>query len=333
MSRANHKGRLQEFCQKNLTTFPIYTSSHTGSSHEPEWSCNVHVENYVNLLTNGYASKREAEHNAARLAYEHLLKNLKNRCNTNNLNNIENKDERNTTFAEVKERNIPPATNATTNKSISTTQTTTHIIPADTSTNTTQLALTSTDTTLTRADSPLSSTEVKDLLSIFFDEKNNTSTSTNTTQSTDTNHLAEIPADIDWSAVPDDKSVVILIDLENMQPAISSVSKHIKKIYFFMSMFSTVDSSKYEQYGEIIKIHSAINDAADHLMSYFAGKLSVNLNKAHQLIVGSRDRSSAILVSMLRSDGYFVDHHTNIRTLEKIIKDHRGANHYDVIRV
>ena len=159
------------------------------------------------------------------------------------------------------------------------------------------------------------------------------STSTNTTKAADTNHLAEIPVDIDWSAVPDDKSVVILIDLENMQPAISSVSKHIKKIYFFMSMFSTVDSSKYEQYGEIVKIHSAINDAADHLMSYFAGKLAVNLNKAHQLIVGSRDRSSAILVSMLRSDGYFVDHHTNIRTLEKIIKDHRGANHYDVLRV
>ena len=312
MARTNYKGRLQEFCQKNLTTFPIYTSSHTGSPHEPEWSCNVHVENYVNLLTNGHISKREAEHNAARLAYEHLLKNLKNRCITNNLNNIETKDERNTTFAEVKEHN-----SSTTTTQLFTTKS--QQPPSSTST----------DTPLTRADSPLTSADVKDLLSIFFDGKNNTSE----TKSTDTNRLAEIPVDIDWSAVPDDKSVVILIDLENMQPTISSVSKHIKKIYFFVSMFSTVDSSKYEQYGEIIKIHSAINDAADHLMSYFAGKLAVNLNKAHQLIVGSRDRSSAILVSMLRSDGYSVDHHTNIRTLEKIIKDHRGANHYDVLRV
>ena len=317
MARTNYKGRLQEFCQKNLTTFPIYTSSHTGSPHEPEWSCNVHVENYVNLLTNGHISKREAEHNAAKLAYEHLLKNLKNKCNTNNLNTgLETKSTTNhlaeiSRLAETKEHYSSTTTNMITTKS--------QQPPSSTSTG----------TPLTRADSPLTSAEVKDLLSIFFDGKNNTSE----TKSTDTNRLAEIPVDIDWSAVPDDKSVVILIDLENMQPTISSVSKHIKKIYFFVSMFSTVDSSKYEQYGEIIKIHSAINDAADHLMSYFAGKLAVNLNKAHQLIVGSRDRSSAILVSMLRSDGYSVDHHTNIRTLEKIIKDHRGANHYDVLRV
>jgi hypothetical protein len=99
---------------------------------------------------------------------------------------------------------------------------------------------------------------------------------------------------------------IALIDLENSQSEILA-NKPIL-YYLFKSEFSTVDTNKYKSVNtHVISTASAVANAADHLMSYYAGQLT-KTNSITNYIILSRDKSLANLAIMLTNDGYIVKH-------------------------
>jgi hypothetical protein len=117
---------------------------------------------------------------------------------------------------------------------------------------------------------------------------------------------------------------IVLIDLENIQPKL----KHIKdindlhynnNIYGFASVYTTVDVNFYKKYFNVITINSPANEAADHLMTYYASKL-INDKNNKEIYVCSRDKSSSILVYILTNiEKYHVVHYTNLEDVENML--------------
>ncbi len=110
---------------------------------------------------------------------------------------------------------------------------------------------------------------------------------------------------------------IALIDVENLQPVLN----HTKPIeyYVFMSEFSSIDKSKY--YGptsRVITVDSSNSDAADHLMSYYAGKLSA-LNSIKNYVILSRDKASATLATLLTTDGCIVKHFKDVTSFHAFV--------------
>jgi len=109
-------------------------------------------------------------------------------------------------------------------------------------------------------------------------------------------------------ARPPSLTPVVIVDLENMP---LKLDKNENAIFMlFCSSFSTIDFEKYKQFN-IYKIDSAITEATDHFISYTIGRMVGN--KAYQpdknlFIVCSKDKSSAIVVSLLQKDGFTVFH-------------------------
>lgn len=111
---------------------------------------------------------------------------------------------------------------------------------------------------------------------------------------------------------------VCFVDLENINYLITTKPDNIK-IYCYLSSYSTVDTSSWEQFATIVKIDSAITDAADHLMTYEIGKLTHQIPKTTKIIIASRDKMSAVLTQLLINDGYQVTHIKFAKELKAIL--------------
>lgn len=111
---------------------------------------------------------------------------------------------------------------------------------------------------------------------------------------------------------------VCFVDLENINYLITSKPDNIK-IYCYLSSYSTVDTSTWEKVATVVKIDSAIPDAADHLMTYEIGKLIHLLPTTTKIIIASRDKMSAVLTQLLTHDGYQVTHVKFAKDLKAIL--------------
>lgn len=111
---------------------------------------------------------------------------------------------------------------------------------------------------------------------------------------------------------------IAFIDLENVNYSIKTKPINLT-IYCYISSFSSVLTNVWEPLATIIKVDSAITDAADHLMSYHVGKLLHTLDKSTKLIIASRDKTSAVLHQMLIADGYDTVHVKSAKELESLI--------------
>lgn len=110
---------------------------------------------------------------------------------------------------------------------------------------------------------------------------------------------------------------IVLVDVENLQPTLI----HGKPVsyYIFMSEFSSIDRAKYQSpISEVILVDSSNSDAADHLMSYYAGKLTKTLNVKNYIIL-SRDKASATLATLLTMDGFNVKHFKDVSSMNTFI--------------
>ncbi|RCV30823.1 hypothetical protein SEVIR_6G137900v4 [Setaria viridis] len=67
-----HKNRLQEFAVRTQKKLPIYNVEREGEYHHPKFRCTVEVGGQKFSSTGSFSRKKEAEQDAARVAYEIL---------------------------------------------------------------------------------------------------------------------------------------------------------------------------------------------------------------------------------------------------------------------
>lgn len=111
---------------------------------------------------------------------------------------------------------------------------------------------------------------------------------------------------------------IVLVDVENLQPNII----HGKPVeyYVFMSEFSSIDPDKYQSpISKVVKVDASNSDAADHLMSYYAGQLT-KTHYAKKYILLSRDKASATLAKLLEADGFMVKHFKDVSSFHSFIE-------------
>lgn len=136
----------------------------------------------------------------------------------------------------------------------------------------------------------------------------------------ESNPLAEtIP--VTWR---DSNKIIILIDVENLQPILPVELPGYMNIICVKSTFSSVNTQIYESHPncQVKLIHSAMPDAADHYMTYLASEQAV-MNPECNFVIVSRDKSSAILVEILKSNRQQVEHFTHPDVLLKWIDGFR----------
>jgi dsRNA-specific ribonuclease len=68
-----HKNRLQQFAQRMYQKLPIYKSEFEGEHHVPKFKCTVEVGGQLFSSTQSFSRRKEAEQDAARVAYETLV--------------------------------------------------------------------------------------------------------------------------------------------------------------------------------------------------------------------------------------------------------------------
>lgn len=68
-----HKSRLQEFCQRTHKKLPVYKIEIEGAPHLPKFKCTVEVDGQKFSSTQSFSRRKEAEHDAARVACDTLL--------------------------------------------------------------------------------------------------------------------------------------------------------------------------------------------------------------------------------------------------------------------
>jgi dsRNA-specific ribonuclease len=69
-----HKNRLQEFAQQMHKKLPIYNIESEGEHHIPKFKCTVEICGQLFSSTQSFSRRKEAEQDAARVAYEALVK-------------------------------------------------------------------------------------------------------------------------------------------------------------------------------------------------------------------------------------------------------------------
>jgi hypothetical protein len=67
-----HKNRLQEFAVRTQKKLPMYNVELEGEHHHPKFRCIVEVGGQQFSSTGSFSRKKEAEQDAARVAYEIL---------------------------------------------------------------------------------------------------------------------------------------------------------------------------------------------------------------------------------------------------------------------
>lgn len=67
-----HKNRLQSLAERTHKKLPVYKVDFEGEYHNPKFRCTVEVGGHKFLSTGSFSRKKEAEQDAARVAYEIL---------------------------------------------------------------------------------------------------------------------------------------------------------------------------------------------------------------------------------------------------------------------
>ncbi|XP_019056057.1 PREDICTED: double-stranded RNA-binding protein 1-like [Nelumbo nucifera] len=75
-----HKNRLHEYAQKSAIPLPVYSSVNEGAPHAPKFRSTVLIdgETYTSFRT--FSNRKAAEHDVAKVAYEHIQKKIKESC-------------------------------------------------------------------------------------------------------------------------------------------------------------------------------------------------------------------------------------------------------------
>lgn len=293
----NYKNKLQEYCQKKKIPLPVYISYVDNvKAHSPQWNSYVLYDERKYNGTATCASRKEAEQSAAKVAFDLIT--MENNTKDKDKDTDNNKDSHKLILrlggsyrlANSDIKNKEARVEVIQNTSIRDIQ------------------------------------EVYDLFKdekdeqdkqdeIIIPEKNNLdiNSSTNTTVDLDNNDSIN---HFDKKS----KHYHIVIDLENMQPKLPNKKYNHISIYTFLSNFSTVDKSKYQNNTKINIIKSGNSDAADHLMTFTVGKLTATTNKDNDIfIIVSRDKSSIILFEILKNEGYETHHHTNMKDFDDFL--------------
>lgn len=101
---------------------------------------------------------------------------------------------------------------------------------------------------------------------------------------------------------------VVFVDLENIKmSAPIELSNYI--FYGFHSTYSTVSLDKVPSHIISIVIDSPHSEATDHAMTFHASRISLKYNKDTNFVILSRDKSSAVLTHLLKTEGYNVVHY------------------------
>jgi len=119
-----------------------------------------------------------------------------------------------------------------------------------------------------------------------------------------------VQSSMDTSLINAVNPTIIVVDLENIQPnSYYNFNQGNISIIYFVSTFSTIDTSKYQN-GSIMLIDSAYPNAVDHYMTYYVGAQIENWKKIDKLhfVVVSRDRSSAIIEYIVKSQNITTTH-------------------------
>ncbi|XP_054797954.1 double-stranded RNA-binding protein 2-like [Prosopis cineraria] len=72
-----HKNRLQEYAQRSNIPLPIYQTINEGVVHAPKFRSTVWVDGKHYTSENVFSARKAAEQDAAKLAYEHIVTNMK----------------------------------------------------------------------------------------------------------------------------------------------------------------------------------------------------------------------------------------------------------------
>ena len=72
----SHKSKLNEYCQQNRLSAPIYTITHQeGPSHQPEFTAQCSVDETVAISCSVHSTRKAAEQDAACVCYNALVHN------------------------------------------------------------------------------------------------------------------------------------------------------------------------------------------------------------------------------------------------------------------
>jgi len=111
---------------------------------------------------------------------------------------------------------------------------------------------------------------------------------------------------------------IILVDVENLKPPIL-LNKPIE-YHIFLSDFASVDLSQYQSpISTIYKVDSSNSDAADHLMSFTAGKLLISRPEIRNYMIVSRDKAMATLATLIQDEGCNVVHFKDLVSLQNFL--------------
>jgi len=117
-----------------------------------------------------------------------------------------------------------------------------------------------------------------------------------------------------------DNTRIIVIDLENIQPSFPQhMARFEYNMHFFLSSYSTIDPEKYQAFGKVHIIDSSGSEAADHFMTYKIAQLAIKTPTNTEFIIVSRDKSSSLLVHMLKHDGFTTTHLKNAKAIESLL--------------
>lgn len=108
---------------------------------------------------------------------------------------------------------------------------------------------------------------------------------------------------------------IVLIDLENQKPDVASLQKPTYEYHMFYSSFSTVNTSAYENYAKLHMIDMGQSEAADHYLTFWTARHSMSAEKNTNYIVVSRDKSSEVIVWLLKAEGFNVLHYKSAELL------------------
>ncbi len=122
-----------------------------------------------------------------------------------------------------------------------------------------------------------------------------------------------------------DKKFVVLIDAENTPIEIKEVNLPIvyHVFYGFLAKLQQQFVEKYEKYAIIHKHKMAFSEATDHFMTFTIAELIQKGEIApekHEVIICSRDQSTAIQIQMLKDKGISAQQVASKRDFEDFIQ-------------
>ena len=279
MAELSYKNKLQEWCQKNRFAMPCYVSECNGNNDNLLWNSTITLKvnenNYTYTTEKIYTRRKNADQEAAKNIYEKLGLSA---------NNLVDKNDSYAAASEVK------------------------VVVVD-------AAACASEVKVVDAGVAAPASEVKGVDVVVGDVNPVTSPVVGPVVGPVTSPVVNpVTSPVaDLTAIPQ-KNILVLIDLENIQPPIGIFNIPNAIYYGFMSTYSPVITDRYNSLCKIIKIDNACAEAADHTMTFYAARLT--FNKTMTVIILSRDKTSAVLYDLLLRERHTVFHYKSISDMQ-----------------